>query len=240
MMLLVATTFGLHACTGDSGEIGPTPSRLSLQGLWEGNFLGLGNLQANRAVAVVLNGGRLMMLDDNDIVYAGDYRTISSIEFAADVVTRYGVSGAVSPPSLRMQGRIINDPQGAYLDTRIFLGNESNPDTIQLRPNPGYARSSGLSQVAGTWVRPFTTMALTIQSSNGSLFGQQSPCFYSGSIGAPDPERNLYLVNMTISPPPGCDAAGEYSGFAYLEADNQLHMMIGSSGRGHYFPLILQ
>lgn len=238
-LLIAIAGFGLAGCNSEEDGGGGQTS-VSIVGLWDGIFLG-NPFGAESAIAVI-QGGRFMMVDNNDVVYDGLYEPSGRTGFIAQQVRRANANGSAGP-DLSITGSVVTDNQsGQLLTLRILeVGSTNIPDDLQLVPNPVYQQGSSLAQVADFWgasLNPSLPLIFNIQNAGGAnIDAQDDSCTYGGVISPQNIQRNLYTVNISISPP-GCAVSGQYSGFAALyEGGDLLRMILASDSRGLYFPL---
>jgi hypothetical protein len=239
-MLLVTAGFGLSGCSS-GGDGGGQTTNLSFVGLWDGLFLG--NPFGAESATAMIQGGRFMMVDNNDVVYDGSYEANGSTGFLAQQVRRTNAAGSAGQ-DLSITGTVRSDNQfGQLLTLRItVLGSTNIPDDLQLIPNPVYQQASGMAQVEDFWMANADQLSFFIFNiqdiSGNNITADDNPCFYSGVMSTLNAQRNLYSVNIFVSTPLVCAISGQYSGFAALYNDgNLLRLILASENRGLHFLL---
>lgn len=241
--MLLAMALMLGGCSGGDGGGGSQTSSLGIVGVWEGLFLGSAT-GASSARAVLL-GGRLMMADDNDVVYDGTYQPVGGGGFRADTVRRVNANGQAMA-ALSVSGAIVPDDRSGELlsISMTAVGSTNLPENLQMLPSASYQQASSLSRVDGHWVdgvNPGSLLILSVDNASGNnISGQDGACAHSGVMSIPNAQRNLYAVSLFISGGSACPIGGQYTGFATLENDNLMHVMLANQSRGLSYTLVRQ
>lgn len=218
----------------------------SVVGTWNGDFLGQSVTNANNTEFFALQGQRLIMVDNNSVVYSGNYEPIGNTQFIATNVRRFNPGNDATPGSLNIDGTLRSDNVvGQLLDVRVSeVGGFGVPDNIQLVADPENQLGAGLERLSGTWMFQQNLQRVHVLNINeqGQFTGGvlSADCSYSGSAAVPDPERNLYTVNFTAIGT-GCSRAGAFTGFAALYNNNvQMRVAVAGNNGAEYLPLALQ
>jgi hypothetical protein len=99
--------------------------------------------------------------------------------------------------------------------------------TFSMGMSPMWERPASLDEVAGVYTRSTSsgyTITMTI-GANGELMGSDSKgCVFNGTLSVPDPARNMYAIEATVSSCGSLD--GNYRGMgALVDADAMVDWM---------------
>lgn len=239
-LLVIVLILGSTGCTSSGGG-GASSTSLSVPGLWAGSFTNFGQMQASSAI-VFMHNSRLMMVDDNDVIYDGPYLPVGSNQFQAQTVKRKNANGPILP-DVTINGTVRPDNRfGQLMDVTINTVNSSSiPDNLQLFPDPAYQLDSSLARIADFWLGSLGLEAITfniLETGVSNITANSDFCIFTGNVSTLNTQRNLYSINLTAFSDVGCSVGGTYSGFAALyDDDDVLRMMLASADRGLYFEL---
>lgn len=203
-------------------------SRVSLDGIWKGNFdiEGRGPFDFT---ALHVNGRAYAYSWRARALYTG------SVERDGEVVTStytlflrggFPLDVAIITGELKQENKIAS---------HFVTINGRNTGALNLTYDATYDTPSSLRKLSGLWLyidRNDQTTEFQINS-GGQIKGHDSRnCEYLGKLDIIDPDHNAYVVDVQVR---GCGpVSGDYEGASFMEGD-QLSMLISNASRALLF-----
>lgn len=227
----------LSACGGGGGGGGgaTTTNNTDANGIWSGNTSTTG-LGTSNTLALFNDGEFIAINFDFSEFYTGTYSTrensLSGSGRGYDVNGPFGATGSISG-NVTAQGTILATITTS-LDTTGTLDLAYSRDL--------YERPSSFSKIEGRWVGSISGLNFFIDiSASGDIYAAASDgCNVNGEVQIPNPQRNVYKIDIDISGST-CSVSGSYDGLgAILDSDSGVDdlLAVGYSNSSYGFAYI--
>ena len=211
-----------------SGQDSTHFSRVSLDGIWRGDFdiEGRGPFDFT---ALHVNGEAYAYSRRAGALYAG------SVERNGEIFTStytLFLRGGMALDVAVITGEIKEENR---ISSRFVTMNGRNTGTLDLVYDAAYDTPSSLARLSGVWSYMDSgdqTVEFRIDS-KGRIQGRDSgSCEYLGKLNIINPVHNAYGVEVRVR---GCESvAGDYEGASFLEED-RLSVLVSNESRALFF-----
>lgn len=232
LLCLAAFTYLVSACASRHPEVSDqdstSSSRVSLDGIWRGDFdiEGRGPFDFT---ALHVNGKAYAYSRRAGALYAG------SVERDGEIFT--------STYTLFLRGGLAMDvavitgeiKEKNRISSRFVTMNGRNTGTLDLVYDAAYDTPSSLARLSGVWSSMDgndQTTEFQIDS-KGRIQGHDSRnCEYLGKLDIIDPAHNVYRAEVSVR---GCESVkGDYEGASFIEGD-RLSVLVSNPNRALFF-----
>ena len=232
MLCLAALTFLVGACVSrhpEVSDLNSTPSsRVSLDGLWKGDFdiEGRGPFDFT---ALHVNGRAYAYSRRAKALYSGSVERDGKI--FTSTYTLF-LRGGLPLDVAIITGEVIEENR---ITSRFITMNGGNTGTLDLAYDAAYDTPSSLGRLSGIWSSMESddqTTEFRIDS-KGRIQGHDSrSCEYLGKLDIINPAHNAYEAEVGVR---GCESMeGDYEGASFMEGD-RLSVLISNANHALFF-----
>ena len=232
MLCLAAFVCLVSACVSRhpeaSDQDSTSSSRVSLDGIWRGDFdiEGRGPFDFT---ALHVNGKAYAYSRRAGALYSG------SVERDGEIFTStytLFLRGGLALDVAVITGEVIEENR---IISRFVTMNGHNTGTLDLVYDATYDTPSSLARLSGVWSYMDgndQTVEFQIDSRDRIQGHDSRNCEYLGKLDIINPARNAYEVEVRIR---GCESsAGDYEGASFMEGD-RLSVLVSNESRALFF-----